>query len=69
MTFRFRLFTLVTVIAAASFIASAQKRAGLMGDLIADVTDVESKIVGLAKAMPESSYAWRPMPGVSVSPR
>ena len=35
-----------------------------MGDLLADVTDVETKIVGLAKAMPEASYAWRPMPGV-----
>jgi uncharacterized damage-inducible protein DinB len=55
---------LVTLIAAASLTANAQKRTGLMGDLIADVTDVESKIVGLAKAMPESSYAWRPMPGV-----
>ncbi len=32
---------------------------GLMGDLI-----VESKIVGLAGAMPESAYAWRPGDGV-----
>ncbi len=55
---------LVALVAGATFTASAQKRTGLMGDLIADIADVESKIVGLAKAMPESSYAWRPMPGV-----
>ncbi|MEZ5284779.1 MAG: DinB family protein [Vicinamibacterales bacterium] len=51
-------------IGVAAAAVQAQKRAGLVGDLLADVTDVETKIVGLAKAMPESSYAWRPMPGV-----
>lgn len=59
-----RLFVLAAVLAVASFTAAAQKRAGLMGDLIGDITDVETKIVGLAKAMPEASYGWRPMPGV-----
>jgi len=54
----------VCLIGIATMPANAQKRAGLMGDLLADITDVESKIVGLANAMPESSYAWRPMPGV-----
>jgi len=58
------LLVLASLIVAASFAATAQKRAGLLGDLLADVTDVEGKIVGLAKAMPEASYAWRPMPGV-----
>jgi len=52
------------VIAATSLAASAQTRAGVMGDLTTDVADVESKIVGLAKAIPESAYDWRPMPGV-----
>jgi uncharacterized damage-inducible protein DinB len=42
----------------------AQTREGLMGDLIKDVTEVETKIVGLAKALPESAYAWRPGKGV-----
>jgi hypothetical protein len=42
----------------------AQNRQGLMGDLIKDVTEVEGKIVGLAKAMPEATYQWRPMKGV-----
>jgi uncharacterized damage-inducible protein DinB len=62
--FCLRALVLASLIAATSFPAHAQKRAGLMGDLMADVTEVESKIVGLAKAMPEASYAWRPMPGV-----
>ena len=61
---RRRLLVLASLVVAASFTAGAQKRAGLMGDLMADVADVESKVVGLAKAMPEASYAWRPMPGV-----
>lgn len=65
MSIRRRLFVLASLVAVASFAAGAQqKRAGLMGDLIADITDVEGKIVGLAKAMPEASYAWRPMAGV-----
>lgn len=44
--------------------ANAQTREGLMGDLLKDIGDVESKVVGLAKAMPEASYAWRPGAGV-----
>ncbi len=65
MSIRRRLFVLASLVVVASFAAAAQpKRTGLMGDLLADVTDVEGKIVSLAKAMPEASYAWRPMPGV-----
>jgi hypothetical protein len=44
--------------------STAQTREGLMGDLIKDISEVESKVVGLAKAMPEGTYAWRPSPGV-----
>jgi uncharacterized damage-inducible protein DinB len=43
---------------------TAQKPAGLMGDLQKDVSDVQEKIVGLAKALPDGAYDWRPMPGV-----
>ncbi len=65
MSLRRCLFVVASLVVAATFVAGAQaKRGGLMGDLVADITDVESKIVGLAKAMPEASYAWRPMPGV-----
>jgi hypothetical protein len=42
----------------------AQTREGLMGDLLKDVAEVQSKIVGLAKAMPADAHAWRPMAGV-----
>jgi DinB superfamily len=41
----------------------AQTREGVMGDLMKDVKGVQDKIVGLAKAMPESAYAWRPGKG------
>ncbi|HEX6974623.1 MAG TPA: DinB family protein [Vicinamibacterales bacterium] len=44
--------------------AAAQTRDGVMGDLLKDVAQVEQKIIGLAKAMPESGLAWRPMEGV-----
>lgn len=64
MTARRRLLVFASLIAAATLSASAQKRAGLMGDLIGDVSEVESKVVGLARAIPEPAYAWRPMPGV-----
>ena len=43
--------------------AAAQTPAGLMGDLIKDVTDLESKVMGLAKAMPASTFDWRPSKG------
>lgn len=47
---------------------TAQKRTGVMGDLIGDVTEVQEKMVGLAKAIPASAYDWRPGKGVrSVS--
>ena len=51
-----RLLVLASLIVVTTFAASAQKRAGLMGDLMGDVADVEGKIVGLAKAMPEADY-------------
>lgn len=45
----------------------AQPRAGVMGDLIGDVEQVQKKIVALANAMPDSAYAWRPGAGVRSS--
>ncbi len=44
---------------------SAPARAqGLMGDLIKDIATLESKFVGLAKAIPDTKYDWRPAAGV-----
>ena len=56
--------SLAAIAAAALTVAvSAQSREGVMGDLLKDVTDVEKKILDLAKAMPDSAYDWRPGPG------
>lgn len=41
----------------------AQKRGGLVGDLLEDVGQVETKVVGLAKAIPAAAYDWRPGDG------
>ena len=35
-----------------------------MGDLIRDVTTVETKVLGLARALPPAAYDWRPAKGV-----
>ena len=58
-----------TVVVAASLVSlvlplGAQTRQGIMGDLLKDIGEVEQKIVGLAKAMPQSAYEWRPGTGV-----
>jgi hypothetical protein len=42
----------------------AQDRAGVMGELLNDVGQAEKKIVGLAKAMPEAAWQYRPAQGV-----
>jgi len=42
----------------------AQQPAGLMADLLRDVSEVQEKLVGLANAMPEANYGWRPGQGV-----
>ena len=69
MSLRFR-NAIIAVAAVVSLAApaAAQQRAGLMGELMKDVTDVQGKLVGLAKAMPADKYDWRPGAGVrSVS--
>ena len=40
--------------------AVAQPAAGLMADLAADVKDAKGKIMGLANAMPDAAFEWRP---------
>ena len=44
--------------------AAAAAPAGLTGDLLMDVTQVEQKVMGLARAIPADKYGWRPGPGV-----
>jgi uncharacterized damage-inducible protein DinB len=58
-------FTLTPIaVAALTLSLTAQTRDGVMGDLLKNVADVEKKVMDLAKAIPESAYAWRPDPGV-----
>jgi len=52
----------ITVLAVAP--ASAQQPSSLVSAFSTDVSDLKGKLVGLADAMPEGSYAWRPMEGV-----
>ena len=48
--------------------APAPASATLGADLLADIDDVEKKILGLARAIPADKYGWRPGQGVrSVS--
>lgn len=48
--------------------AQAAGRPAVMEALMRDLAGVEEKLIGLAEAMPESAYGWRPAEGVrSVS--
>lgn len=62
---------LLPVVALAALLATvpsvpvaAQGSSTVMADLMSDVADVEQKLVGLARAMPAESFAWRPAAGV-----
>jgi uncharacterized damage-inducible protein DinB len=59
-----RLATLFAFMLVASLPLGAQKGQGLMGDIMKDIGDVETKVVGLARALPAAAYDWRPAPGV-----
>src|SRR5215207_9845676 len=39
-------------------------RGGLVGDLLEQVASAETKILGLARAMPDVAHDWRPGSGV-----
>ena len=57
-------FTCALLIYGSSPAIHSQSRQGLMGDLLRDISEVETKVVGLAKALPAKAYEWRPMAGV-----
>ena len=52
------------VAACLSFSMPLYAQTGLVGDLAKDIGEVQEKIVGLAKALPQSAYDWRPAKGV-----
>ena len=59
-----RAFLLLCLFVLGAATAGAQMRGGVMADLAKDIAEVETKIVGLANAIPESAWEWRPGPGV-----
>ena len=59
-----RLSVLVAALACVTLPLGAQTREGMMGDLLRDVTEVETKVLGLARAIPATAYDWRPGKGV-----
>jgi uncharacterized damage-inducible protein DinB len=56
--------TLAALLMALVPAARAQAATGVIADLSRDVSQVTEKLVGLARAMPESTWNWRPGPGV-----
>jgi uncharacterized damage-inducible protein DinB len=58
--FALPLFAIAAAVLNLSVSLSGQSREGVMGDLLNDLGNVEKKVVSLAKAIPESAYAWRP---------
>lgn len=54
--------------AAEEMAAEEMAPSGLKADLLASLDEVEEKLVGLAEAIPQEKYSWRPAEGVrSVS--
>ncbi len=64
MYLKVRLATISVLALMLTLSLAAQKPQGLMGDLSKDVSDVQTKIVGLAKAIPAAAYDYKPSPDV-----
>ncbi|MFN2400137.1 MAG: DinB family protein [Gemmatimonadaceae bacterium] len=54
----------VAFVAACALPATAQQPGGVLADLMIDVTQLEKKMIDLAKAIPADKYDWRPAAGV-----
>ena len=60
-----RRFVALAVLATCLFaMPLAADNAGYKKDLLADLTELEEKFVGLAEAIPEEKYSWAPGEGV-----
>jgi len=60
-------FALLLLLAALLFCtvpATAQAPQGFVAEYLQQLDDLQTKIVGLAEAMPEAKYTWRPEAGV-----
>ncbi len=59
-----RVFLVGTLALALAAPGAAQQPPTVVTDLLRDVAGVKEKMVGLAEAMPEGTYEWRPAEGV-----
>ena len=57
----------LAVVLACSVPVAAQAPAGVMGELANDLGMLEKKVMGLARAMPQAAWDWRPAEGVRSS--
>ena len=63
-----RTLLLPTVVVSLALAAGPSHAADYRSDILADIEGLETKIVGLAQAIPTDKYGWRPQDGVrSVS--
>lgn len=60
---RVALLVAIALLLAVGRALQAQRREGLMGDLLKDIADLQ-KDRRPGKAMPAEAYTWRPAPGV-----
>jgi uncharacterized damage-inducible protein DinB len=58
------LIVIAAVGAASALPAGAQAAPSVTADLLADLAQVETKMLRLAREIPEDKYSWRPGPGV-----
>jgi uncharacterized damage-inducible protein DinB len=64
MPIKMSIVVLLAILIKPIVVAQAKPTGGILDDLVAQVTNVETKIVALAKAVPESANDWRPGDGV-----
>ncbi len=55
---------IATALALSAVLALPAAAQGIMGDMHRDLNEVQQKMIGLARAIPENLYDWRPGPGV-----
>jgi uncharacterized damage-inducible protein DinB len=58
------LAVLISVSAAAAPQQNGNRKNGFRSDFLAELEEVQSKVLGLAEATPESKFAWRPGKGI-----
>jgi uncharacterized damage-inducible protein DinB len=57
-------FAAAALLASGVSLRAQDKPSGFRGDFLSQLGDVEKKLVGLAEAMPQEKYGWRPGAGV-----